>query len=220
MKKLCTLFISTLFYMATLWAQSPQKVSYQAVIRDAAGKLIMNQSVGIQVSILQGSASGTEVYKEIYNPNPKTNANGLVSFEIGGGLVITGTFATINWANGPYFIKTEIDPTGGTTYTITGASQVLSVPYALYAKTAENISGGITETDPLFNASVAKGIKTSDTTRWGKKLSSYTEIDPVFSASVAKGIKSTDTAKWNTKSNFSGNYADLKNKPTCLIMLQ
>jgi uncharacterized protein (TIGR02145 family) len=100
--------------------------------------------------------------------------------------VITGAFTTINWTNGPYFIKTEIDPTGGTTYTISGASQVLSVPYALYAKTAESINGGITETDPLFNASVAKGIKTSD------------------------------TAKWNAKSNFSGNYTDLKNKPTLL----
>jgi hypothetical protein len=200
MKKLFTLFISFLICIAMLRAQSPQKMSYQAVVRDAAGKLVVNQGVGIRISILQGSATGTEVFKEIYNPNYQTNTNGLVTLEIGSGLSLTGTFAGINWANGPYFIKTEIDPTGGTNYTVVGTSQLLSVPFALYAKTADSISGGIVETDPLFRSSVAKTIKASDTTRWGKKLSNYTETDPLFSASVAKGIKTSDTAKWNAAS--------------------
>ena len=114
-------------------AQSPQKMSYQAVIRDAGNILVTNHAIGMRVSLLQGSASGTEVFKEIYNPNPQTNANGLVSIEIGSGLALTGNFATINWANGPYFIKTETDPVGGTNYSITGVSQLLSVPYALFA---------------------------------------------------------------------------------------
>jgi hypothetical protein len=73
---------------------------------------------------------------------PTSNANGLVSLEIGGGTVVSGNMATINWANGPYFIKTETDPTGGSSYTITGTSQLLSAPYALYAKTSGSSTPG------------------------------------------------------------------------------
>ncbi|MCC6383714.1 MAG: DUF1566 domain-containing protein, partial [Bacteroidia bacterium] len=113
--------------------------SYQAVIRNASNNLVVNQSVGMQISILQGSASGTAVYVETQTPS--SNANGLVSIEIGAGNVVSGSFTAINWANGPYFIKTETDPAGGTTYSITGTSQLLSVPYALHAKTAESVTG-------------------------------------------------------------------------------
>jgi hypothetical protein len=87
---------------------------------------------------LQGSASGNVVYQETYNPNPQTNVNGLVSVEIGGGEALSGTFSDIDWASGTYFLKTETDPAGGTNYTISGTSQLLSVPYALHAKTADN----------------------------------------------------------------------------------
>ncbi len=124
-----------------LFSQSPQRMSYQAVIRNSSNALVTSKEIGMRVSILQGTTTGQEVYKEIYNPNPQTNANGLVSIEIGGGIPITGTFPGINWANGPYFIKTETDPTGGTNYTISGTSQLLSVPYALYAGNVVN-SGG------------------------------------------------------------------------------
>lgn len=196
MRKLFTV-LAAVVLTANVFAQAPQKMSYQAVIRNSSNALIPSTAVGMRISILQGSTTGTEVYKEIYNPNPQTNANGLVSIEIGGGIPVTGTFATIDWANGPYFIKTETDPTGGTNYTITGTSQLLSVPYALYAKTAESVTGGITETDPIFSASVAKQINAADTVKWNAKLSSYTETDPVFSASVAKGIKASDTTQWN-----------------------
>ncbi|MHB9140330.1 MAG: hypothetical protein ACYC25_00455 [Paludibacter sp.] len=126
-------FLVTLFIIATTIAQSPQKMSYQAVIRNNSNTLVISTSIGMRVSVLQGSETGTEVYKEIYNPNPQTNANGLVSLEIGNGMPLNGIFASINWANGPYFIKVETDPTGGTNYSITGISQLLSVPYALYS---------------------------------------------------------------------------------------
>ena len=146
MKKLFT-FMVAVFLTATLWAQSPEKMSYQAVIRDASDNLITDTQIGMQISILQGSASGTAVYVETQVPT--TNANGLVSLEIGAGTVESGDFATIDWANGPYFIKTETAVEAPlTTYTITGTSQLLSVPYALHAKTAESVTGGITETDP------------------------------------------------------------------------
>ncbi|MFK7921886.1 MAG: hypothetical protein AB8H47_08010 [Bacteroidia bacterium] len=125
-------------------------MSYQAVVRDAANTLVSNQGVGMQILILQGSASGTVVYVETQTPT--TNINGLLSIEIGSGTAVFGAFDSIDWSKGPYFIKTEIDPTGGTTYTITGTSQLLSVPYALHANTADSIVGGSLTVDPTnFN---------------------------------------------------------------------
>ena len=114
-----------------VFAQAPQKMSYQAVIRDGSNALVQSQTVGMQISILQGSITGTAVYVETHSA--VTNSNGLVSIEIGGGAVTSGSFATIDWANGPFFVKTETDPAGGTNYTITGTTQLLSVPYAMYA---------------------------------------------------------------------------------------
>jgi hypothetical protein len=133
MKKLHTL-LAVILITATTFAQVPESMSYQATVRDSGGNLVSNLPVGMQISILQGSSSGTVVYAE--NHTESTNVNGLVTLEIGLGTATTGTFAIIDWAAGPYFIKTETDPTGGTNYTITGTSQLMSVPYALYAKTS------------------------------------------------------------------------------------
>ncbi len=113
-------------------AQAPQKMSYQSVIRNSSNALVANTTVGIQLSVLQGSASGTAVYVETQTAT--TNANGLVSLQIGNGTATSGTFTDIDWATGPYFIKTETDPTGGSNYSITGTQEILSVPYAMYAK--------------------------------------------------------------------------------------
>jgi hypothetical protein len=135
MKKLITFYV-VLFIATNLWAQSPEKMSYQAVVRDANNMLVASTLVGTQISVLQGSVDGTPVYIETHTP--ETNVNGLLSLEIGVGTSISGDFTNIDWANGPYFIKSETDPTGGTNYTIIGVSQLLSVPYALYAATAGN----------------------------------------------------------------------------------
>ncbi|MEY4002771.1 MAG: hypothetical protein RIT07_813 [Bacteroidota bacterium] len=120
-----------LIVMGNIKAQSPQKFSYQAVVRNASQALLTNKTVGIRASVLRGSAGGTAVYSESHTAT--TNSNGLVSIEIGGGTLLSGRFMQINWASGPYFLKTEIDVNGGTNYTITGVSQLLSVPYALFA---------------------------------------------------------------------------------------
>ena len=164
MKKLFIL-IATVMLVASVFAQAPQKMSYQAVIRNSSDALVRNTQVGMQISILQGSANGAAVYTETQRPT--TNANGLVSIEIGVGTVVSGDFTTIDWANGTYFIKTETDPAGGTSYTIAGVSQLLSVPYALHAKTAETVTGGITETDPTFTGSQAANITATDITNLG-----------------------------------------------------
>ncbi|MEN8157614.1 MAG: hypothetical protein ABFS10_11745 [Bacteroidota bacterium] len=206
MKKLYTL-LTAVILTASTYAQAPEKMSYQSVVRDAGDALLTNQAVGMQISILQGSISGTPVYVETQTPT--TNINGLVSIEIGSGTVVSGTFSTIGWSNGPYFIKTETDPTGGTNYTITGTSQLMSVPYALHAKTADSIVGGITltETDPVFGASAANGITGTDITNWDNKLDS--EVD----YSVTNEIQSLSIAG-NDLSITSGNSVSLPAKVT------
>mgnify|MGYP000334783004 CR=1 FL=1 len=108
MRKLFTILLAV-FLTATVWAQSPNKMSYQAVIRNSSEALVTNTTVGMKISILQGSARRKAVYVETQSPT--TNANGLISIKIGDGTVQSGNFTNIEWANGPYFIKTETDPT-------------------------------------------------------------------------------------------------------------
>ena len=133
MKKLFAL-IAVVMLSTSLFAQPPQKLSYQAIVRNDLGKLVQNSNVGIRISILQGSASGTVIYTETHIAT--TNVNGLVALEIGAGTT-SGNFSGINWANGPYFLKSETDPAGGSNYSISGVSELLSVPFALRAKTAD-----------------------------------------------------------------------------------
>jgi hypothetical protein len=128
-----------LFATANTFSQAPEKMSYQAVLRDATNTLLTNQEVGMQISILQTSITGTSVYLETQTPT--TNINGLVSIEIGTG-TSSDDFSAIDWSAGPYFIKTATDPTGGTSYTITGTSQLMSVPFAMYAKTSGSSTPG------------------------------------------------------------------------------
>ncbi|SMD33165.1 hypothetical protein SAMN04488029_1530 [Reichenbachiella faecimaris] len=145
MKKILTivltmLFIVSLLIIQQLQAQAPSKMSYQAVVRDASGTLVIDQEIGMRISILEGSSSGTAVYVETHNPT--SNSNGLISIEIGDGSVVSGTFSDIDWSTEAFFIQTEIDPLGGSSYTITGTSQLMSVPYALYAEKAGNTFSG------------------------------------------------------------------------------
>jgi uncharacterized protein (TIGR02145 family) len=134
MRKISTTLIAVIF-TSVIWAQSPQKMSYQAVIRDADNVLVTNTNVGMQISILQGSATGLAVYVETQTAT--TNANGLIIIEIR----TNSDLSVIDWSNGPYYIKIETDPSGGTSYTITGTTQILSIPYALHARAADTILG-------------------------------------------------------------------------------
>jgi hypothetical protein len=126
----------SILFVNTLFAQAPPSMSYQAVVRDAAGALINTGTVSIKTSILQGSATGVTVQTETHAAT--TNTNGLASIQIGS----INPLSVIDWSNGPYFLKTEIDPTGGSNFTISGVSQLLSVPYALYAASSGNGGGG------------------------------------------------------------------------------
>jgi hypothetical protein len=166
MKKIITIFAAILM-TASVFAQAPNKMSYQAVIRNNSNTLVTSSAVGMRISILQTSPSGTAVYVE--TQTPITNANGLASIEIGAGTLVSGNFATINWANGPYFIKTETDPNGGTNYSITGTSQLLSVPYALFS--ANGIRSVSATGDTLFLGNgthlIIPGISAANTTGGG-----------------------------------------------------
>jgi hypothetical protein len=162
-----TLTLLLLLSLTTLFAQAPQKMSYQSVIRKTDGTLVVNTLVGMKISILQEAANGPAVYVETQTPT--TNANGLTTLAIGGGTAVTGTFAGINWASGTYFIKTETDPVGGTNYTISGTSQLLSVPYALYAGSSQSkgkpsimISGNITDAQAAAKIAAEAGPSTEN----------------------------------------------------------
>ena len=120
-----------LLTLTAAWAQVPQRMSYQSVIRDGSNVVVAATAVGIKISVLRGTATGSAVYVETHRKT--TNANGLLSLEIGEGTALLGTFAGIDWANGPYVIKSETDPTGGTNYSIPGVTPLNSVPYALFS---------------------------------------------------------------------------------------
>lgn len=128
-----------LFVLLSLgvFAQAPQVINYQAIARDAGGNIVTN-SIGIKFRILQGSASGTLVYEETHTTSPSTA--GVFNVGIGAGTVVSGSFSGILWQNGPYFLEVSIDPAGGTSYSIVGTTQLLSVPYALYAEKAGNLN--------------------------------------------------------------------------------
>ena len=121
-------------------SQAPNNFSYQAVVRDASNQLIVSQAVGLRVSVLQGTVDGAVVFTETHDPS--TNQNGLFTVQVGSGTLISGSFSGIDWAQGPFFIKTEIDPQGANNYTIESVSQLQSVPYALYANNSGSSVAG------------------------------------------------------------------------------
>ena len=141
MKKLILSLVAIATISLSLFGQSPEGFKYQAVVRDAGNLILNNQAVGMQITIQQGSIGGTTVYQETFATT--TNAYGLVNLEIGRGTVGSGDFTTIDWSVGTYFIETAADLTGGASYIVMGTSQLMSVPYALYAKTSGNGQGPV-----------------------------------------------------------------------------
>ena len=118
--------------VSSVFSQAPQKMSYQAVLRNSNDSLLISTPVGMRISLVQSSPSGTVVFSETQTVT--TNANGLVSLQIGMGTAVSGTFTGIDWAAGPYYVKTETDLSGGTNYTIISSNELMSVPYALFSE--------------------------------------------------------------------------------------
>jgi trimeric autotransporter adhesin len=127
-------FLLVLFWI-NLFSQTPQAFKYQSVVRNLSGQVLTNKAVTFRISILQGSATGTVMYSELHSKT--TNDFGLADMEIGKGTPVSGSFGSINWGTATFFMKVEIDPAGGTNYQAMGTSQLVSVPYALFAKNVE-----------------------------------------------------------------------------------
>jgi hypothetical protein len=172
----------------------PKTMSYQAIIRNGSQGLVANGNVTIRISIIRGSEFGSPIFVETHNA--KTNANGLATLQIGGGITLFGSFQNIDWSNGPYFLRTETDPLGGIDYGITSISPILTIPYAMHALRALNADSVKVENDPIFSNSLASKITSDDTTNWNNKLE--TELDPVFGGSVAATITLSHISKWDS----------------------
>ena len=150
----------------TSFGQAPQSFNYQAVARDASGLVLGNQAVSFRISLLQGSATGTSAYIETHAVT--TNLLGLVNFAIGGGTVVSGNFATINWAQGPYFAQIELDANNSGAYVLMSTTQLLSVPYAQYAEKSGNPtlhagSGIAIQNDSIVNTAQNQQVNLSGT---------------------------------------------------------
>ncbi|MBI5220181.1 MAG: hypothetical protein HY958_14735 [Bacteroidia bacterium] len=144
MKRTVLLFLLIVAGLTMLFSdsfgQSPQLINYQAVASNTGGQLIANQNISVRISILSGSPTGTTEYSETHAVT--TNQFGIFTIQIGGGTVVSGIFYTINWSNANHYVKVEADETGGANYQLLGTSQLVSVPYALYAENAGNVSSG------------------------------------------------------------------------------
>ena len=201
----------------TTWAQAPQKISYQSVIRNNSNALIINSTVGMKVSLLQGGSNGLSVYSETHRPT--TNANGLVSLAIGTGTVVQGVFANIDWSTGSYFVKTEIDPTGGVNYTLVGTSELLSVPFALHAKTSgsgDSTGGNITGTNNYIGK-----FNTSGTSIGNSQLFDNGESVGVGTNAPAATLHVIRGTGANGSAQFEGNKSEeIKNKNAYFFMME
>ncbi len=175
-------------------AQNTDQINYQAVIRDANGSPKANTNVSIVLDIIQGSVSGTVVFNETHTTT--TNGFGIVNLKIGS--VNTTDFSTIDWANAPFFLKVSVDGA------VMGTNQLLSVPFAIYAKKAETY----TETDPVFLAHPANGVTAIKISNWNTAyswgnhaaagyLTSFNEADPIFLAHPANGVTSNRITNWD-----------------------
>ena len=147
MNKKLLLFATALLLHLSLLAQAPHMFSYQAVVRNAQGYLVTNSDVRVKISILQGSEDGVSVYTEQHVAH--TNQNGLFTLNIGEG---SDGLAAIDWEHGPYYIRTEVDPSGGNNFSLRTVQQMMSVPYALHAYSVDTVIASYDETDPLFSA--------------------------------------------------------------------
>jgi len=145
---------------SNLQGQAPSSISYQAIVRSTNNELLKNTQIGMRISILKGYGTKVVVYQE--TQSPRTNSHGLVNIKIGEGET-NNSFQNIEWGKDTFYIKTEIDPSGGDVYLISSISELSSVPYSFYASIADSVEN---ETDPLFRASPAMNITNDQIVAW------------------------------------------------------
>jgi hypothetical protein len=151
--KRIVLILNLLFAAVIVIGQVPAGFSYQAVVRNSSGEIVTNRTVKFQFSILQNSPAGTPVYKEIHSK--ATNEYGLVNLVVGSGTKVSGNFNSDSWGDNLHFLKVELDPNNGNTFTHLGTMQLMAVPYAFHAKTVEEISD-----NSVTSAKIASSVVT------------------------------------------------------------
>ena len=177
--------ISLIMMMCVLLsAQPPQKMSYQAVVRNANNELVVNQTIGVRITIHQTSPTGPGVYIETHTPT--TNANGLMSIEVGAGTPTPGSiFNSIDWGNYDYYLESEIDLTGGSNYTLSGTQQLITVPYSFYAGVAGEV------------ASVPHGSNLGDILYWNPQDSTW-HVVPIGTPGQVLIVGANNIPQWYT----------------------
>jgi len=210
MKWLLKFSILTLIHLS-VFGQTPEKMSYQAVIRDDSDALVKSSSVDLKIILRQGSLKGSSVYEETHHA--MTNKNGLLSLEIGSGTIEKGFFSEINWSQGPFFIESLVDPDGNSNYKINGISQMLSVPYALHAKSADSFTGTISPSQMPDFYTADEVDRILEEINIVEGITQSLELNKK-SLAISGGNKvSFDNWDTNAADDFSGIYDDLQNKP-------
>ena len=172
--------IIMLFFPFFAIAQAPQKINFQSILRNNSGEIVANKAVNLRISLLAGSANGSNVFSETHAKT--TDASGLISIEIGMGTLVSGVFNSVNWGNQAHFIKLEADFNGGTTYELLGTQELMSVPYALYA--------GKTDTSVLnLTSRLATKLNVTDTASLSNRIDTK--------------LNKTDTSLLNLVNRFS-----------------
>lgn len=188
MKKM-TLSLVMITLAITVFAQTPQAFKYQAVVRDNAGEIIANQSVKFRISIRTGSAGGAVVYRETHPVI--TNGFGLANLNIGEGTPVSGTFSSIDWATPTKFLEVELDPLGGNNYVSMGTTQLISVPYALFAENTANADDADADPSNELNASVnLNGTNLEVTDAGGTIITDLTSLQDDADANPANELQS------------------------------
>lgn len=216
-KKLFTLLFSLLLLPAIMLAQAPEGFNFQAVIRNELGALAANQVVTMRISIVTDASGNNVIYSE--NHSVRSNSQGLVTLVVGRGSNATSSFSDINWSDGNLFVKVEADINGGFDYKLVSISQILSVPYALSARSAESVTGNVSY-NQLTDVPVVEGFSGNYDDLSGKPelfsgdYNDLSNLPNLFSGRYADLTGKPSIADSVNKYTFSGSYNDLTDKPT------